>query len=101
MEGLASEALDEVRRAEQGGTGAKTAKTLQGWRYCLLKHPKRLKPGEKRRLAAMRRANRALDRAYELKEYLATIMEQATPDDAEEWLDEWLAWAGGHAWRRS
>ena len=42
----------------------------------------------------MRRANRARDRAYELKEYLATILEQATPDDAEEWLDEWMAWAG-------
>ena len=97
MESLASEAVDEVRRAEQRGADAKTAKTLKGSRYCLLKHPQRLKPGEKRRLAAVRRANRALDRAYELKEYLATILEQATPDDAEEWLDEWLAWAGGRS----
>ena len=93
MESLASEAVDEVRRTEQRGADAKTAKALKGSRYCLLKHPKRLKPGEKRRLAAVRRANRALDRAYELKEYLATILEQATPDDAEAWLDEWLAWA--------
>ena len=93
VESLASEAVDEVRRTEQRGADAKTAKALKGSRYCLLKHPKRLKPGEKRRLAAVRRANRALDRAYELKEYLATILEQATPDDAEAWLDEWLAWA--------
>ena len=83
VESLASEAVDEVRRTEQRGADAKTAKALKGSRYCLLKHPKRLKPGEKRRLAAVRRANRALDRAYELKEYLATILEQATPDDAE------------------
>ena len=85
--------MDEVRRAEQRGTDAKTAKTLKGSRYCLLKHPTRLKPGEKRRLAAVRRANRALNRAYELKEYLATILEQATPDDARALLDQWLAWA--------
>ena len=37
--------------------------------------------------------NRALDRAYELKEYLATILGQATPGDAPELLEEWLEWA--------
>ena len=55
VESLASEAVDEVRRTEQRGADAKTAKALKGSRYCLLKHPKRLKPGEKRRLAAVRR----------------------------------------------
>ena len=45
VERLATEAVDEVRRAEQRGADAKTAKTLKGSRYCLLKHPKRLKPG--------------------------------------------------------
>ena len=76
------------------GTWAlKAAKTLKGTRFCLLKHPARLKPGEKRRLAALRRQNRALDRAYELKEYLAIILEQATPDEAPDMLDQWLAWA--------
>ena len=29
----------------------------------------------------------------QLKEYLATILEQATPDEASDLLDEWLAWA--------
>ena len=75
VERLASDAVDEVRRAEQRHLGAKAAKTLKGSRFCLLKHPARLKPGEKRRLAALRRQNRALDRAYELKEYLAIILE--------------------------
>ena len=65
----------------------------KGTRFCLLKHPARLKPGEKQRLAALRRQNRALDRAYELKEYLAIILEQATPDEAPDMLDQWLAWA--------
>ena len=50
------------------------AKALKGTRYALLKHPARLRPGEARRLETLRRKNRALDRAYELKEYLATIL---------------------------
>ena len=90
---LASDAVDEVRRAEQRRLGAKAAKTLKGSRFCLLKHPARLKPGEKRRLTALRRQNRALDRAYELKEYLAIILEQASPAEAPDMLDQWLAWA--------
>ena len=93
VERLAADAVDEVRRAEQRRLGAKAAKTLKGSRFCLLKHPARLKPGEKRRLEALRRQNRALDRAYELKEYLAVIFEQATPDEAPDMLDQWLAWA--------
>ena len=60
-------AVDEVRRAEQRRVGAKAAKALKGTRFCLLKHPARLKPGEKRRLDTLRRQNRALDRAYQLK----------------------------------
>ena len=71
---------------------AKAAKALKGTRFCLLKHPARLKPGEKRRLETPRRRNRALDRAYRLKEYLAIIL-QATPDEAPDLLDEWLAGA--------
>ena len=70
-----------------------TAQAPRGTRYALLKHPARLKPGEARRLERLRRANRALDRAYELKEYLATILGQAPPEEAAALLDEWLEWA--------
>ena len=52
-----------------------------------------MKPGEKRRLETLRRQNRALDRAYRLKECLAIILEQATRDEASDLLDEWLAGA--------
>ena len=45
VERLAADAVDEVRRAEQRRLGAKAAKTLKGSRFCLLKHPARLKPG--------------------------------------------------------
>ena len=64
----------------------------EGARSDLPKHPARLKPRGARRLEKLRRANRALDRACELKEYLATILEQATPDEAPALLDEWLEW---------
>ena len=93
VERLAADAVDEVRRAEQHRLGTPERKTLKGMRYALLKRPDRLKPGEARRLAALRRENRALDRAYELKEYLATILRQGTPEGAEELLDQWLKWA--------
>ena len=93
VEQLASDAVDEVRRSEQRRLDPADAKALKGTRYVLLKHPARLKPGEARRLEMLRRENRALDRAYELKEYLATILGQATPEDAPALLDEWLEWA--------
>ena len=81
VERLASDAVDEVRRSEQRRLDPEDAKALKGTRYALLKHPARLKPEETRRLETLRRENRALDRAYELKEYLATILGQATPED--------------------
>ena len=89
------DAVDEVRRSEQRRLASEPedAKALKGTRYALLKHPARLRPGEARRLETLRRKNRALDRAYELKEYLATILGQATPEDAPALLDEWLEWA--------
>ena len=93
VERLASDAVDEVRRSEQRRLDPADAKVLKGTRYALLKHPERLKPGEARRLETLRRENRALDRAYELKEYPATILGQATPGDAPELLEEWLEWA--------
>ena len=93
VERLASDAVDEVRRSEQRRLDPEDAKALKGTRYALLKHPARLKPEEARRLETLRRENRALDRAYELKEYLATILGQATPEDAPALLEEWLDWA--------
>ena len=73
VERLAADAVDAVRRAEQHRLGTTAAKAIKGTRYALLKHPARLKPSQAHRLALLRRENRALDRAYELKEYLATM----------------------------
>ena len=89
----AADAVDEVRRTEQRRLGKTSRKALKRTRYALLKHPARLKPGEARRLASLRRQNLALDRAYELKECLATILGQAKPDEVDELLAQWLDWA--------
>lgn len=47
VEQLASEAVDEVRRAEQWRLGSKASWKHRGMRGALLKPPKRLKPGER------------------------------------------------------
>ena len=84
--------VDEFLPADQFRLDAMVAKAIKGTRCPLLKQPVRLKPGESRRPVRLRRQNRALDRAYELKNYLATILEQAKLDNAYELLNEWLEW---------
>ena len=81
-----------TRSGGRSNGGWAPRRPLKGTRFCLPKPPARLKPGEKWRLETLRQQNRALDGAYELKEYLATILEQATADEAPDLLDEWLAW---------
>ena len=82
-----SSAGGATTRRPDGGQGS------EGDALSAAEAPGRLRPGEAHRLATLRRPNRALDHAYELKEYLATILEQATPTDAPELLAEWLGWA--------
>ena len=88
-EGIALVTVDLAaswQKALRARVGAKAAKALKGTRFCLLKYPARLKPGEKRRLETLRRQNRALDRAYRLKEYLGRSS----------WSRPRLARQGGH-----
>ena len=91
VERLATDALDEIRRAEPRALAPGAAKTPKGIHYPLLKRAARLEPIEARRRATLRLQNRALDRAYDLKEYLATILEQAPATEAAAFLDQWLA----------
>ena len=85
-----------MRRSEQRRLDPEpeNAKALKGTRYALLKHPARLKPGEARRLETLRRENRALNRAYELKEYLATILGQALPEEPRCSMSGWSGLRG-------
>ena len=89
---LAADALDAVRRdqvRDLGGMG----KGIKGLRYVLLKHPEKLKPAEHQRLADLRRGNRPLLRAYQLKEYLAEIYELTDLESAAWLLEDWAKWA--------
>lgn len=91
---LASEAVDEVRRAEvRAVAGTDAAKTLKHSRWALLKNPwnLRLRQGEK--LAEVQRTNKRLYRAYLLKESLAQGLDYRQVGRAERHFDKWIAWA--------
>ena len=91
---LVSNAVDEIRRAlvhELAGT--KAAAFIKGCRYPTLKNPWNLTRKEKQKLAAVQHNNKALYRAYLLKEAFAAALDYRQPKRARRALDEWLAWA--------
>lgn len=91
---LASDALDEVRRAQQRELrGTDDERSLRRTRYALLKNPWNLTPLEDGRLADVRQVNGPLYRAYLLKETLARALDFKQPWRAERLLREWLGWA--------
>jgi transposase len=91
---LASDALDEVRRAivrELGG--AEAGREVKGMRYVLLKNYGDLSSWERSRLSTVQDTNRRLYRAYLLKETLAQALDYRQPWRARRALKQWLAWA--------
>lgn len=91
---LASEAVDEVRRAEVravAGTAAATA--LKHSRWALLKNPWNLRQRQGEKLAEVQRTNKRLYRAYLLKESLAQGLDYRQVGRAERHLEKWIAWA--------
>ncbi len=92
VERLAADAVDEVRREQVRDLGSR-GKAIKGLRFLLLKHPDGLKPSEHQRLRDLRVWNKQLWRAYDLKEYLAEILELGDPQLGRSLLRDWLAWA--------
>lgn len=94
---LASEAVDEVRRAKVRQLNElddpEEAAATKKSRYALLKNPWDLSSKEWDKLAAIQKHNAPLYRAYLLKETLAAVFEEENRDDAERELGRWLAWA--------
>ncbi|MDQ3938674.1 MAG: ISL3 family transposase [Chloroflexota bacterium] len=93
---LATDALDEVRRevwnqARRAGQ-TQLARELKGARFALWKNPECLTDRQQVKLAQIQDTNRALYRAYLLKEQLRQIYRLA-PKAAVALLDRWLAWA--------
>ena len=94
--GLATDALDEIRRevwneARRAGQTA-VARDLKGARFALWKNPERLTARQRLKLADVQRTNKRLYRAYLLKEQLRQIY-RLPAGAAIALLDGWLAWA--------
>ncbi len=91
---LASEAVDEVRRAEvHQAPDKEAARALKHTRWALLKNPWNLRQSESQKLSEVQRTNTRLYRAYLLKESLAQGLDYRQPGRAATHLNRWIAWA--------
>ena len=91
--GLASRAVDDVRREEVRKATGEKARFLKGSRYPLLRNPGTLTDRGRAKLQRVRQANQRISRAYELKEWLAEILDMDDVQEARSFLKDWLAWA--------
>jgi transposase len=92
---LAQDALDAVRRAQvRELKGTRDGKEIKKTRFALQKRPWRLTVEEGEKLAAIRRSNQPLYRAYLLKESLALVFDEPDLGVAREKLRQWMSWAG-------
>jgi transposase len=91
---LASDAVDEVRRAEvRQVAGAEDAQALKRSRWALLKSPWNLNQHEEEKLAQVQRTNRRIYRAYLLKETLARALDYRQEARAARQVTDWIGWA--------
>jgi transposase len=93
---LASRATDQVRRDEWNAherSHTQTGRWVKGTRWSLLKAPERQTVGQLATLWEVQHANRALYRAFLLKEELRLLYHLDDPRLAPAHLDAWLAWA--------
>ena len=91
---LASDALDEVRRAQlREIRGTAEGRELFKSRFALLKNPWNLDRKEKQKLHELQQTNAPIYRAYLLKETLAQALDYRQPWRAERAVRDWLAWA--------
>lgn len=93
---LASRATDQVRRDEWNAhdrSHTPTGRWVKGTRWSLLKAPETQTIDQLARLSEVQQANRALYRAFLLKEELRLLYHLDDPATAPAHLDAWLAWA--------
>jgi len=91
---LASEAVDQVRRAEVNqAEDAGTGKEIKHSRFALLRNPWNLTKKDEEKLSVIQDTNQRLYRAYLLKEALRDALDCPQPESAMRKLREWLAWA--------
>jgi transposase len=93
---LASRATDQVRRDEWNAherSHTATGRWVKGTRWSLLKAPERQTVNQLATLWEVQHANRALYRAFLLREELRLLYHLDDPRLAPAHLDAWLAWA--------
>jgi len=91
--GLASRAVDEVRRQEVRLAPEQEKRDLKSSRWALLKNPWNLTPAEAQKLSTVQQTNARLYRAYLLKETLQTLFDAPSVSKAENIFSDWFAWA--------
>jgi len=87
---LLLDAIDEIRREEVGKLEGDERKALKNTRFSLLRNPKRhLSRKDVAAVERVRRSNRALARAYELRCDFEELWEITDPDAAREFAMNW------------
>ena len=82
-----NKALDEVRRKE-----ARANKILKKSRYLWLKDPDDLKESSRQKLEELKRENKVLAEAYQMKENIKEFFEKESKEEAKEFLRIWCEW---------
>jgi transposase len=93
---LAQRAVDQVRRDEWNAherSHTPKGRWIKGTRWSLLKAPAKQSIGQLALLGEVQLANKALYRAFLLKEELRLLYQLDDPRLAPAHLDSWLAWA--------
>ncbi|MEA2233686.1 MAG: transposase [Solirubrobacteraceae bacterium] len=93
---LGQRAVDQVRRDEWNAhdrSRTKTGKWIKGTRWSLLKAPDKQSVRQLALLGEVAHANKAMFRAFLMKEELRLLYQLADPTLAPAHLDAWLAWA--------
>ncbi len=93
---LAQRAVDQVRRDEWNAhdrSRTKTGKWIKNTRWSLLKSPDKQSIRQLAVLGEVQQANKAMFRAFLLKEQLRLLYQLEDPTLAPAHLDAWLAWA--------
>ena len=87
-----NEALDDLRRSEQNRLEGEGKRTIKGARYLLLRAKENLQktPEKQARLDQLLAANELLHKAYLLKEDLRLFWDQATKQQAADFIDRWV-----------
>jgi transposase len=93
---LARRAVDQVRRDQWNAherSHTPKGRWIKGTRWSLLKAPEKQSIGQLALLGEVQQANKALYRAFLLKEELRLLYQLDDPRLAPAHLDSWLAWA--------